>query len=788
MQASKRNLDLVHNFSDFELSAPMISLLNRGPSFVPTPKNLNISQIMAELERYKRSMLWSEYFFEKEEDEEIVTNVTKATNVFKRIKTDLPKSSIPNSLNTYLGAVRSDILGSSRKPSSVNDNLSAGEREAMQDLAKAQADGIIQIKPIDKGGGVAIMNLSDYLIEVFDQINATFTNEDNTISPFYEKVDKNTLDKQTEDVQKMIQKGWELELISPNDKEFMKPSGKANRFYLLPKVHKGIKQNRNIPAGRPIVSNSGSNTENISALVDYYSKHLVKRLDSFIEDSPDLLRQFESENKNGPQSPNTFPVTIDVTSLYTSIPADGSNGGMQAFEKALNTRSQNEQIQMPTRYLMELLELVLKGNIFELDGEYYIQRIGTAMGTKVAPTYACLFMGDLETEFLEKNKNEILPDMYHKRCPKMWKRFIDDIFFLWSGSVDDLEIFIQNLNKFHTHIKFTATYDIESKSIPFLDMQVSIDKNGYICTDLFKKDTARCQYLLPSSCHPGHVTKNIPFSLALRLKRICSNPEDFTKRLEELRNDLISRGYLPKIISEAFQRVSNIERTEALKKVSRIKQQNNVLIATYHPALPSISNIVRKHHKVMTDENPRLKRCFPKPSMIAYKRSKNIKDILVKAKISSKRRSKRICNGFVGCKRSYWEMCLLCALIPKEGFKTHKCYKTKEIFDINANVTCVSKNVIYKISCKKCPNFVYIGETGQRFCDRFSGHRADVHHRRVEKVVAEHFNKPNHKYEHMLPMIIEQVKPFNDGFLRSQREKFWINKYQAIDYGANKRF
>ena len=133
-------------------------------------------------------------------------------------------------------------------------------------------------------------------------------------------------------------------------------------------------------------------------------------------------------------------------------------------------------------------------------------------------------------------------------------------------------------------------------------------------------------------------------------------------------------------------------------------------------------------------------------------------------------------------------MCLLCALIPKEGFKTHKCYKTKEIFDINANVTCVSKNVIYKISCKKCPNFVYIGETGQRFCDRFSGHRADVHHRRVEKVVAEHFNKPNHKYEHMLPMIIEQVKPFNDGFLRSQREKFWINKYQAIDYGANKRF
>ena len=82
----------------------------------------------------------------------------------------------------------------------------------------------------------------------------------------------------------------------------MEPSGKPNRFYLIPKVHKGIKQNRNIPPCRPIVSNSGANTENISALVDYYSKHLVKHLDSYVEDSPDLLRQFDGENKKGPQS------------------------------------------------------------------------------------------------------------------------------------------------------------------------------------------------------------------------------------------------------------------------------------------------------------------------------------------------------------------------------------------------------------------------------------------------------------------------------------------------------
>ena len=83
-----------------------------------------------------------------------------------------------------------------------------------------------------------------------------------------------------------------------------------------PKVHKGMKEGKNIPPCRPIVSNSGSNTEMISAFVYHYSKHLVKDLASYVQDSPDFLRIIESENEKGPQLTNTFPVTIDVTSLY----------------------------------------------------------------------------------------------------------------------------------------------------------------------------------------------------------------------------------------------------------------------------------------------------------------------------------------------------------------------------------------------------------------------------------------------------------------------------------------
>ena len=182
---------------------------------------------------------------------------------------------------------------------------------------------------------------------------------------------------------------------------------------------------------------------------------------------------------------------------------------------------------------------------------------------------------------------------------------------MWNGSVEDLEEFMKEINCHNKHIKFTAQFDVKTKSVPILDMQVSIDEKGFIQTDLFPKETAKYQYLLPISCHPSHITKNIPFSLAWRLLRICSNPRDFSKRLEELKLDLSSRNYHPKIIDEALNKVKKFSRKKALEKVSKEKEKKTPLITTYHPNLLSITSIVRKHWNVMTKEDPRLKRVFP---------------------------------------------------------------------------------------------------------------------------------------------------------------------------------
>merc|ERR1712001_561247 len=144
-----------------------------------------------------------------------------------------------------------------------------------------------------------------------------------------------------------------------------------------------------------------------------------------------------------------------------------------------------------------------------------------------------------------------------------------------------------------------------------------------------------------SSCHPGHITNNIPFSLSCRLLRICSNPPDFAKRLEELRQDLLSRNYHPKIIDDAFEKIKKIKRIDALEKVPKNKERKTPLITTYHPAMPPISTIMKKHWKVMIEDDPKMKRFHPNPPIVAYKRSKNLRDILIRAKINTKRKSQR---------------------------------------------------------------------------------------------------------------------------------------------------
>ena len=118
-----------------------------------------------------------------------------------------------------------------------------------------------------------------------------------------------------------------------------------------------------------------------------------------------------------------------------------------------------------------MADFVLKNNCFEFNRDVKRQKSGTAIGTKFASPYACIFMNEVETEILKSKELQ----------PFLWLRYIDDIFFMWTHGKEKLTQFLNELNNFRSNLKFT--YETSSCTVNFLDVNVSL-RNGAIHADL----------------------------------------------------------------------------------------------------------------------------------------------------------------------------------------------------------------------------------------------------------------------------------------------------------------
>ena len=381
---------------------------------------------------------------------------------------------------------------------------------------------------------------------------------------------------------------------------------KAGRFYLLPKIHKAGNP------GRPIVSANGHPTEKISEFVDLHLQSHVQTLPSYLQDTTDFLKKQEAL---GPIPSDALLVSMDVTSLYTNIL---HSDGIKACEEAWDERDIKDP---PTQTLVKLLTLVLKCNNFEFNGQHYLQVQGTAMGTKMAPAYANIFMGRLEKQLL----------MSVTLRPFSWLRFIDDIDMKWLHGRDNLDTFLQEANSFHSTIRFTA--EVSNDKHVFLDTQSRLDEDR-ICTDLYIKPTDTHQYLLPTSCHPKHCCKNIPYSLALRLRRICSDSNTFELRAKELTNQLQRRGYLKQDIASAIDKARQRSRDALLSYRPKSAEVGTILpfVLTYHPDLPKVRDIVDKNWSII-ESSDELKDIYQSKPVMAFRRPKSLRDFLVRARL-----------------------------------------------------------------------------------------------------------------------------------------------------------
>ena len=334
------------------------------------------------------------------------------------------------------------------------------------------------------------------------------------------------------------------------------------------------------------------------------------------------------------------------------------------------------------------------------------------------------------------------------------------------------------INKLHATIKFTCSYDIATRSTTFLDTTVRITDNG-IETDLYRKPTDRIQYLLPTSCHPAHTFKSIPYSLALRLVRIVSDKNQLKVRLGELKTMLLSRNYNKNVINSAIDRASLITREQALLKVVKAKCDRVTFAVTFNPKLPSISHIIGKHWRTMTRDK-KLLNTFNQPPMVAFKQPANLRKLLCHAKLPPKTKLRTHPGRVIPGMRKCGKPCPIDIHVWPSKKVTSTL--TGETHIIQSEYHCFTKGVIYITTCARCKK-QYIGQTGRTLHDRIREHMYNI--KKGTEVSGLHYNSRGHTHLDMQVQIIEKVTPNTDS-VRLIREEFWIKKFGTkAPFGLN---
>jgi hypothetical protein len=327
---------------------------------------------------------------------------------------------------------------------------------------------------------------------------------------------------------------------------------------------------------------------------------------------------------------------------------------------------------------------------------------------------------------------------YRGTIPAFFRRFIDDCLGVASCPKDELLDFINHMSTFHPALQYTHT--ISPTSISFLDITITIEPDcRRLSTSIFYKPTDSHSYLLYSSSHPQATKDSIPYSQFLRLRRICSNDEDFETQAEKMFTFFTARLYPEHLVTQALEKARTVSRDEALApRTSKDKEERTVAVLPYHPHNLAVRNILLRNFSLL-QQDPTLKAVFRQPPLIAFKRDQNLRDLLVR---SAHRTTSSSSASTPGCKPCGSNKCKTCPYIdPSTTFKTPSGQ-----FTVRSALSCKSTNIVYILTCTLC-NMMYVGETGRSLNDRFTEHQRSMR-LCYNDPVGQHFSGHLHSHTH----------------------------------------
>lgn len=748
---------LTVNLSNLILDTPTYELLEKGLSFVPKPNTIKLNEIITNQNKLIRDMKLKSIQKQDKKHKQI----RKLIEPSKWVPPDYLLSKQTLDLVDAIKFKTSTLVDNIARKSSISRNTNYNiqntthtynwiinnrdksnlTKEEKACITRLKNNQNIIIKPADKGGATVIMNKVDYKSEAERQLNN---------NKYYKEITVGLAESNKSKIEEILRSILNKKYINQSQFNYLNGPSEYNlrKFYLLPKIHKPPSKwpSPNMPEGRPIVSDTESESARSAEFIDSIINPMAL-------DNPYIIKntyEFIDKIRNTHFPKGYLLVTGDIKSLYTNMNIH------RTIEVVKQTLDLYPDTKRPDKEILDLLELTLFNNDFKFGNKQYLQIHGTAMGKKYAPALANLYLKSFD--------NSAQQDFHIH--PEWYFRFLDDVFFIWGGGVDNLVKFQKFLNNLIPDIEITLEYS--EIQMPFLDTMLYINDNK-IQTRTYFKETDTHQLLHTSSYHPKHTTLGILKSQFIRFKRLSSTYNDYINTCHILFSYLQNRGYTASNFRKLMYNVWYQYNTT--KEVASNNNKDNKLLPIIMPFSQLGNKLSTEYKKIIKESN-----LFPDHKLIsAYTISPNLKKLLVRTEFSTGNKTihKPLKGYFYRCTSTN---CVTCRFYTSDT-NTFTSSANKQTFTIENKVSCTTQNIIYLITCKKC-HIQYVGETSRSLKDRLYNHISCIKNK-IDNPIGSHFNLHNHNTRDISILTIEKI---NDTSIltRKHREMYWIGKLQTM--------
>ena len=641
----------------------------------------------------------------------------------------------------------------------VKSNISPEQETALKSLRKWNSDpGNKRMFRIQDKGSRLVVEFKDVYI---DKVNEYL--ED--VSIFRRDVEDNTISNRRK-VLAWCKKWKSRKVISGKEEEWIAIKDTSpGRIYGNVKAHK---------VGHPyrfILSGEGTAIENLGRWVEYHLKESSTQHPAYLKDTRHFLRYIEnincSEFNISPKS--TTLVSRDIKNYY---PSCDTQKCIESIEEALQKRGKNDP---PIECIIEAVKLTMSCNQCEFQGEFFTQIDGATIGGADSGSITDIFGA------------YVIDAKIREECPwstETYMRYRDDTFEITNNGIEIEKQKTEWMNNnIYRKIEFTDNLleDAMGRAV-FLDTRITVDKNRdgnyLLSTSTYSKPTDTHQYLSPKSCHPRSNIEHIPYGVIHRIRRNASSNPIFNEQAVRYKAYLMKSGYEEEHIDDQFCKILKYKRKTLIEERKKRKNNNRVkvrFITDYEPAFPSIKKALKEMEPRIL-ENDLLKRMLPNgigSIQIATRRGgKNIKELLATTKINHQdERAQR--EGHCGpCGKP----CVHCHKLEETEGGTFRSKVTKRKHIIRQKMNCMSKMVIYLVTCKKCA-IQGVGSTDIVY-KRISNYKSNILAKKATCGIEEHFLIEGHTYEDFAIQLIAQVEnvPINRkaAFKRLRRfEGYW---------------